>query len=371
MIPLRRFAPGTPLAHRAVMRFFAALLALLLPAGGLATTVRELTRIRGEGEYILQGMGLVIGLKGTGDSGKELAVARPLAELYKNSGNELNSPRELLKANAAALVMVTCIIPERGARADDRYDVRVSTLYSASSIAGGQLFLTALKGPFPDSPVYAIAEGLIDISDPNITTVGVVRRGARLFEDIVGPQIGDTFDLVIDAPYAGWAAASQIAIAINGKADPIGNAVAVPVDERLVRITIPPAERANRAAFLADVFAAEVNPALLDLPAQVVVNQRTGAIIITGDVQVRPVAITQKDLSITTVVPAPTPTPLNPQVTRTAWTELTPGSQPADTARLSDLIAAFKQLAIPVPEQINILQMMHKSGQLQAKLVID
>ena len=353
------------------MRLFAAVLALLLPALTTATTVRELTRVRGEGEYILQGMGLVIGLKGTGDSGKELAIARPLAELLKNSGNELGSPRELLKANAAALVMVTCVIPERGARADDRYDVRVSTIYSASSIAGGQLFLTALRGPFAQSPVLALAEGLIDLPDPNNTTVGSVRRAARLIDDVLGPEVGDTFDLVIDAPYAGWAAASQIAIAINGKADPIGNAVAMAVDERIVRITIPKAERANRAAFLADVFAAEVNPSLLDLPAQVIVNQRTGAIIITGDVQVRPVAITQKDLNITTVAPAPVGTPLNPTVTRSAWADLTPGAQPAEAAKLTDLIAAFKQLAIPVSEQISILHMMHNNGQLQAKLVVD
>ena len=353
------------------MRYLAAILALLLPAFTTATTVRELTRIRGEGTYILQGMGLVIGLNGTGDSGKELAIARPLAELLKNSGNELGSPRELLKANAAALVMVTCVIPEKGARADDQYDVRVSTIYSASSIAGGQLFLTALKGPFVDSKVLALAHGLIDLPDANNTTVGTVRRGAQLLEDILGPEMGDSFDLIIDAPYAGWAAASQIAIAINGKADPIGNAVAAAVDERLVRITIPKAERANRAGFLADVFAAEVNPSLLDLPAQVIVNQRSGAIIITGDVQIRPVAITQKDLNITTVVPAPVPTPLNPTVTQSAWTELKPGAQPADVAKLADLIAAFKQLAIPVSEQINIVQMMHKNGQLQARLVMD
>lgn len=353
------------------MRFIAVILALLLPAVSAATTVQELTRIKGEGEYLLQGLGLVIGLPGTGDSGKELAIARPLAELMKNSGNELASPRELLKANSAALVMVTCTIPAKGARADDTFDVKVSTIYSASSLVGGQLFLTALKGPFVDSKVLALATGLVDIHDPATPTVGTVRGGARLLGDILGPEIGDTFDLIIDAPYAGWAAASQIAIAINGKADPIGNAVAVAVDERLVRITIPKAERTNRAGFLADVFAAEVNPSLLDLPAQVVVNQRTGAIVITGDVQLRPVAITQKDLNITTVVPAPVGTPLNPMITRSAWADLKPGAQPADAARLADLIAAFKQLAIPVSEQINILHMLHKNGQLQARLIVD
>ncbi|MBX3384852.1 MAG: flagellar basal body P-ring protein FlgI [Phycisphaeraceae bacterium] len=354
------------------MRTLAALLLLCFCVQSLsATTVRELTRVKGEGEFIMRGLGLVIGLRGTGDDGKELAVARPLAELLRNSGNTVASPRELTKAKAAALVMVTCIIPPRGAKADDRYDVRVSVLYSASSLAGGQLFLTAMRGPWVDSPVFALAEGLIEIPDPATPTVGVVRGAARLIEDIPGPVMTDEFDLIIESPYAGWSAATQIAVAINGKADPLNNSVATAIDERTIRVVVPAVERSNRAAFLADVFSAEVNPAMLDLPAQVIVNMRSGAIIITGDVQIRPVAITQRDLSITTVTPPPAGTPLNPVVTRSAWTDLKTSASEADTAKLSDLISGFKQLAIPVQEQVNILQMLHKSGHLQARLVID
>lgn len=354
------------------MRRIVALIALfLLSCLARGTTVREITRVKGEGEVVLQGLGLVFGLKGTGDDTKDLALARPLAEFMRKNGNELASPKELAKGKSVALVSVTCVVPASGGKADDVIDVRVATLLSCSSLVGGHLFLAPLKGPFPDSPVFALAEGLIDVHDPAIPTTGHVRMAARLLRDLPGPTVADSFELIIESPYAGWAAASQIAIAINGKADPIGNAVAVPLDDRTVRITIPQAERANRAGFLADVFAAEVNPSLLDLPAQVIVNQRTGAIIITGDVQIRPVAITQKDLNITTTTPPPVGTPLNPVVSQTSWTDLKPGAQPADAAHLADLVAAFKQLAIPVTEQINILQMLHKGGQLHAKLVID
>jgi len=312
-----------------------------------ATTVRELTRIKGEGQFMLSGLGLVAGLRGTGDDGKELAVARPMAALYREFGNELASPKEFAKAKSVALVWVTCTIPDKGARADDRLDVVVSTIYSASTLVGGHLVATALKGSLPGQKAIMLAEGAVELEDTALPTNGRVREGGRMFEDFLGPKIEDTFDLIIDAPFAGWSAASQIAIAVNGKADPINNAAAVAIDERIVRITIPAAERTDRAAFLADVFQADVNPSLLDLPAQVVVNQRLGAIIVTGDVQIRPVAITQKDLSITTI------------------------TNPAETAKLADVIAAFRQLNIPVSEQVNILQMLRKSGQLHARIVID
>ena len=79
-----------------------------------AATVQELARLKGQGQSILRGVGLVTGLNGTGDSGKELAMARPLAQVLANSGNALASPRELLSGKSVALVMVTCVVPEAG-----------------------------------------------------------------------------------------------------------------------------------------------------------------------------------------------------------------------------------------------------------------
>lgn len=352
---------------------------VLLGAGTLvaqAGTVKDIARISTQGEYMLRGVGLVVGLPGTGDSGKDLAVARPLAQLLKNNGNGVAVPSELSNSKAVALVSVTCVIPERGGKTGDTFDVIVSVLNSAKSLKGGQLYLTALSGPYRTSQVYALAEGGVDMEGGTIETRGRVRGGARLIRDVMGPEVGDSFDLVIDAPYAGWGAASQIAIAINAKAQPqalSGNAlsVAVAIDERTIRVTVPPAERTDKAGFIADVLAADVNLLQLDLPAQVIFNQRTGAIVVTGDVEIAPVAITHKDLSITTTTPAPAPTPTNPQVRRERWAELQTGIKPSQRAKLSDLLAAFKQLDVPPQEQIGILQMLHKTGKLQAKLIID
>lgn len=359
-------------AMRTVLLVILALMSVVvaLPTAE-ATTVQELTRVRGQGESVLRGVGLVVGLAGTGDSGKDLAMARPLARILELNGNALGSPSELASSKSVALVLIQCVIPESGARADDRLDVTVSVVNNASSLRGGELYLAPLSGPFPDSPVYALAAGPIELQDPAVATSGRVRGGARMVKDVLMPEVGDVFELIIQPPFAGWSAASQIAQAINAKANPQGSPVAVALDDRTIRVTIPPAERRDRAGFLADVMSADVNAALLDLPAQVIVNSRTGTIIVTGDVEIAPVAFTTKDLSVTTTRPAPVPTPQNPLVERQRWAELQTDARPTESARLTDLLAAFKRMDIPVQEQINLLQMLHKTGKLQARLVID
>lgn len=343
-------------------------------AGG---SVKDIAHIEGQGEFILRGVGLVVGLQGTGDSGKELAVARPLAEMLKNNGNAVALPSELASSKAAALVSVTCVISPRGAKVGDNVDVIVSVLNSAKSLKGGQLYLTAMLGPYKTSPAYALAEGPVDLETGGVETRGRVRGGARIIRDAVPPPVEDTFNLILDPPFAGWAAASQVAIAINSKAQPealgLGGAPAVAhaVDDRTVRVTVPAAERADRAGFIADVLSAEVSLAQLELPAQVIYNQRTQAIIVTGDVEISPVAISHKDLTITTVTPAPVPSVANPVTESERWAGMKMNAKPAQTAKLSDLLGALKQLNVSPEEQINILQMLHKTGKLQAKLIMD
>jgi flagellar P-ring protein precursor FlgI len=347
------------------------LILMLAAATASGTTVKELVRVEGQGESVLRGVGIVVGLSGTGDSGKELALARPLAKLLESNGSAVESAIELKNSKSCALVSVTCRVPAQGALVDDALDVQVSVLNSASSLKGGQLYLSPLRGPYRDSEIYAVAEGLIDLQSPEVPTNGRVRGGARMIENIIMPPIEDEFNLIIDAPYSGWASASQIASAINAKAQPQGPAVAIAVDSRTIHITIPESERSDKAGFLADVLSADVNNALLDLPAQVVVNQRTGAIIVTGDVTISPVAITHQGLTITTITPAPIATPQNPVVTRKEWADIKIGARPSEAAKLTDLVAAFEQLDIPVESQIGIIRMLHKSGQLKAKLIED
>jgi flagellar P-ring protein precursor FlgI len=342
----------------------------LLSGPARASQVQDLVRIKGRGESVLRGLGLVVGLPGTGDSGKELVVARPLAKVLENEGNAVGVLKELERGRSAALVLVTATIPEEGRVTDDRVDVSVSVVNSASSLRGGRLYLAPLRGPLPGSPVYAFAEGAVELDDPTSPTVGRVRGGARLIRDVTMPELGDTFDLILNPPFRGWSAAQQIAMSINSDAQAFGAPVAVALNEYTVRVTIPEAERGDRSAFVADVLSAPVNTALLDLPAQVVVNARTGAIVVTGDVTISPGIITHKDLTITTVVPERVPTPTEPRIDRSRWAGVQVGPD-SGRAPLSDLLTAFKQLDIEPREQINILQMLSKAGRLNARLIID
>jgi flagellar P-ring protein FlgI len=348
-----------------------------LPAACLAATVAEIARLQGHGETILQGPGLVIGLNGTGDSGKELAMARPLAEVLKSNGNPVLID-ELKNVKTVALVMVTCVIPEGGARTHDKFDVRIAAINSATSLAGGTLYLAPLTGPFPkiSQDVYAIAEGEVTTESPTSPRTGRVRGGARIVQDILPDRLGSTFTLILRPPFAGWASADAVASAISDEVYKRTSLSGLPriasvIDERTIRIDIPEWERKAPAAFIADVLSTPVNVHLLKLPAQVIYNREAGAIILTGDVEISPVAITQRDLTITTTIPAPEPTPINPLVETRRWAALGAGDRSGDRAKLQDLLDAFNQLKIPVSEQIAILSMLEKTGKLHARLIID
>jgi flagellar P-ring protein precursor FlgI len=143
------------------------------------------------------------------------------------------------------------------------------------------------------------------------------------------------------------------------------------LDERTIRIDIPESERAGKSAFVAAVLSAEVNVTQLDLPAQVIINPRTMVIIITGDVEISPGVVTHRDLIINTTIPAPSPTAAAPILQRQTFAEVRTRSKASDNARLADLMAALKQLDVNVTDQIDILKLLHKTGRLHAKLIID
>lgn len=357
------------------------LLALLGVASGLspaarATSIQEIVRLEGQGESVLQGFGLVIGLPGTGDSGKDLVVARPLAKLLESQGNPIGGFEELANSRSIALVSVTCTLPRHGAKRDDTIDVFVSAVHNPKSLEGGRLFLAPLRGPRSDDPtVYAVAEGGLVIEGVN-TRSAVVRGGARMVRPVdmrtVSPD--GSITLVVNPDKAGWTTTQLLASVINdhrsGLAAESDTQIAYAVDERNVRVLIPEPERPDPASFIADILAVRFDPSLMTLPARVVVNERTGTIIATADVQISPVAITTAELSVTTITPPRVPTAEEPMITRERWTPLSTSDRPSDAARLEDLLAAFKRLDVPVRQQIAILTELHKSGRLHAELVV-
>lgn len=361
------------------MRWISGLCALLLVIGSArATTVRDLCRIRGQGVSELQGLGLVVGLPGTGDSAKDLVVARPLAAVLANNGLPIANFDELKNSRSIALVMVSCLTRPEGTQVDDRLDVIVSVINSASSLRGGQLYLTPMTGPFPGSDVYAIASGPINLDDPTIPTRGRVRLGVKMRLPIPGPSIGTTFDLIVEPSFAGHQSARHIASRIRDeyllRPQRLGTSIrpiATAIDDRTIRIVLPENRRSSPVEFVADVLATDIDVAQLKLPARVIVNRASGVFILTQEVEVSLVAISHKNLLIRRITPEPEPTPAAPLVQTERVVGVGTRARPSDRARLDDLLAAFKQLSVPVDDQIQIIEMLHKSGRLHAELVID
>lgn len=345
-----------------------------------AMSIQDIVRIQGQGSTPLRGIGIVVGLAGTGDSGSELVLARPLAEIYRNNGNPLPDLIELAKAKSAAIVSISCEIPATGGRTDDRFDVSVSVMHSASSLRGGELIIAPLSGPLPGQGVFAMASGPLVLEDPQVPTRARIRGGARLIRDLPMPRIEGTLNLVIDPAFRGWTTARTLAGEINGAAVRLdeeipGDPIARVVDDTTIAVTIPPQEQADPANFIAKVLSTRLSPTLLDLPAQVVINERTGSITFTGDVEISPVVISYKDLVVTTTTPAPggaiPPAPPPGVPTQQSWFALQTAGRASERARLPDLIRAFEQLDIPAADRIHIITQIHASGRLHAKLIVE
>lgn len=342
----------------------------------LATSIQDLVRIKGQERNVLTGLGIIVGLPGTGDKSKDsFAAARPYAMLLKNLGDPLGSLDDLAKADAYAIVEVSMEIPPAGVREGDRLDVHVSSLFNAKSLAGGRLVVSPLRLPRPDAPdlePMAFADGAIVIEGENART-GVIRGGGQMLMDIrTNPVMHNgTMSLVLKDQYAGYPVATTIANAINDEFGLDGRGeLAIVEDAKNVRIMLPPADRALPAQFIATLMTIPIDPSLIQTEARIVINEQAGIILVTGNVEIGPVGITHRGMTITSISPDPVPTAFNPVITTTQWTGIdTTDRMSRASTRLVDLLDAFKQLNVPVNDQIAIVYELRKTGALHAEIV--
>jgi len=195
-------------------------------------------------------------------------------------------------------------------------------------------------------------------------------KGGAVMEADMPAQVIDPngrFSLILQDPAADWTTASTIAKTINDAEGSDGEILAVAIDPKNVIVQIPQGERARPDSFISRV--RQLPVPLLPTEARVQVNERTGTLIVTGDVEISPVVISHKGLTITTVDPEPRPSPRNP-VLRTQTIV------PLDTARrggakLQDLVNALEQLKVPAEDRITIVKELYKTGMLHAKLIIE
>jgi flagellar P-ring protein precursor FlgI len=344
-----------------------ALLALLAPRPAFAVKVADISRLSGQRPNVLTGLGLVVGLKGTGDGGDYLPAIKPLAGLLSRFADP-TTVQELGNVENVALVLLSAKVPSNGVRDGDQIDVYVMSQGAATSLKGGRLFITPMTGPIPDSGIFAMAEGAVEIEDPSTPTVGVVKGGAVMEADMPAQVIDPNgrFTLILQDPAADWTTASTIAKTINDAEAADGEVLAVAIDPKNIVVTIPASERARPDSFISRV--RQLPVPLLPTEARVQINERTGTLIVTGDVEISPVVISHKGLTITTVEPQPVPSPRTPVLK-------TRDVVPLDTttrggAKLQDLVNALEQLKVPAEDRITIVKELHKTGMLHAKLIV-
>jgi len=337
-------------------------------APAFAVKIADITRIGGQRTNVLTGLGLVYGLKGTGDGGDFLPAIKPLAAML-GKFQDTSAVTDLASAANVALVTLTATVPANGARDGDHLDVYVTSIGASTSLKGGRLFVTPMNGPIPGSDIYALSNGPVDLEDESTPTAGLVKGGCVMEVDWKTPSVNAAgrFVLVLEEPSAGWTNASLIAKVINDSSDNDGEELAVVADQKTVIVTIPAAERLRPDGFISRI--QQLPVPMRSTEARVQINEKTGTLIMTGDVEISPVVISHKGLTISTIVPAPIASPRNPLV-------VTKDVIGVDTtneggAKLQDLIAALDAIKVPVEDRIDIIKELYKTGKLHAKLIME
>jgi flagellar P-ring protein FlgI len=349
--------------------FILILVVLLVSAPAGAVKIADITRIGGERTNVLTGLGLVYGLKGTGDGGSFTPAIAPLRSMLAKFGDPV-TVQQLNNAANVAVVMVTATVPGAGARDGDHLDVHLSSVGAAASLRGGRLFVTPMQGPLPGGPLLALAEGPVTIEDPSTPTVGVIRAaagGAVMEADLPARVIDSSgrFSLILDEYSASWGTASRIAKIINDSEAVNGETLASAIDGKNIIVSIPPNERDHPDSFIGRIQQLPVQ--MIATKARVTINQKTETIIMTGDVEISPVVISHNGLSISTIAPIPQPSPRNPIVTdHDAIAISTNGDSGGN---LQDLVAAMEQLKVPAQDRIEIIEELYKTGKLHAELI--
>ncbi|MBF9232619.1 flagellar basal body P-ring protein FlgI [Microvirga alba] len=364
-----------------MVRLFLILLSVLFAGVAHASTrIKDIASVQGVRDNQLVGYGLVMGLQGTGDTLRNSQFTeQSLQSMLDRMGvNVRDIP---LRTRNVAAVTVTADLPAY-IGTGSRIDVTVTSLGDATSLKGGTLMLTALMGG--DGQVYAVAQGPVAVSGFNATgqaetltqgvaTAGRIPNGALIEREVPG-QFRDMPSLVFELKNPDYKTATLITDAINAYAEKrYGKRVATPRDFRTVVLQKPRDIGATR--FLAEIGDLRVQP---DTPARVVVDQRTGTVVIGKNVQISTVAMTHGNLTVRV-----TETPLVSQPEpfsggRTAVvprTQITANEQDAHLAviggsDLQTLVKGLNQIGLKPTDIIAILQAVKTAGALQADLVV-
>lgn len=329
--------------------------------------LKDVTRVYGTGANPVMGHGLVVGLPGTGDSSSSLATSRAVANLLRRYGLPMD-PASVRSRNVAA-VMVTGSLPAF-ARSGERVDVTVSSIGDARSLSGGTLLMTHLDAA--DGRTFVTAQGPLvagersgsGLAATSRMLTGRVPGGGLVLEDFTTPLNRDgILRLVLNSP--DYATAQRVAEAINGSVAP---GAAVARDPSTVEVAVPEGYRGREAELLSRV---ETLTVAVDSPARVIVNERTGTVILGGEVRCNSVAISHGNLRLT-IAGAAAPPSAGLQSGLASSNQV--GGQGIAVLRggatIEEVVEALNDLGAPPQDLIEILQALKASGALQAELEV-
>ena len=370
------------LAIRLVLAIILVLLAMsllaLAQAQAAEVRMKDLARIQGVRENELFGYGLVIGLNGTGDKAGTLFTVQSIASMLQRMGIQV--PRDRVGVKNVAAVVITAKLPPF-AKTGTTLDVLVSSLGDASSLQGGTLLLTPLQAA--DGKVYAVAQGPVSMGGFNVEaggtgekvqknhpTVGRVPGGA-IIEREVPTTVVENQTLAIVLNYPDFTTAGRLAEAVNGT---LGSGLARAEDAATVRVRIRPDQ--DPMDLIAKLEHLKVEP---DRVAKVVINERTGTVIMGSQVRVSTVAISHGSLTVqiksefqVSQPPALSggKTAVVPKTDVTVQEEKRALSVVEEGASIGDLVQALNALGVTSRDLIAILQAIKQAGALQAELEI-
>ena len=352
-------------------------MALFAGSEAYGTRIKDIAYFLGTRPNMLVGYGLVVGLNGTGDNTNTVFTVNTLANLLDNLGIHVD-PTQTKTKNVAA-VMVTAKLPPFS-RVGARIDVEASSIGDAKSLAGGTLLMTQLQGP--DGKTYALAQGAVTTGgfavggasgssvQKNHPTVGYISEGA-LVEKEVTVSYADLqrMDLLLKSP--DFTTANKTAAAVN---QALGGPYAQAVDGTTIRIEVPPAFRQQSVAMLTRIENLEIQPELI---ARVVINEKTGTIVMGESVRISPVAVAHGNLTVQiTEKPAVSqPLPFSQgKTTVVPQTNIQVQEQKAALAvigggvSIGEVIQGLNAIGATPRDLVNILQAIRAAGALQADL---
>jgi len=356
-----------------------ALLILLFPLEVFAARLKDLMEVEGVRGNYLVGYGVVVGLKGTGDGDQTKFTVQSVVNMLEKFG--IRVPKEQVKLKNAAAVMVTAYLPPN-VKPGQRIDVQVSAIGDAKSLQGGTLLLTPLIGP--DGQVYAVAQGPVSIGGfaaggagaqvaVNHPTVGRVPNGAIVEREVPAGDLNSLEKITLSLRTQDFTTAQRIAEALNQYLR--GN-YAKAVDIKTIELEVPKNYRGRVVPLLAEIGNLEVRP---DIPARVVIDERTGTVVIGENVRISKVAVAHGNLSVevreTPQVVQPFPfgqgeTVVVPRTEVKAKEEKARIVVLEEGATLGELVRALNAVGATARELIAVLQAIKEAGALHAELVI-